>query len=793
MAKPQQESTKDMMPCGHKIDGRNLVVSIDGTSNQFGEKNTNVIELYNLILKDEKDNQLTWYNSGIGTYARPSWKSISYYKQVIYHNVDLAIAWDFEKTVLGAYRWLSDNYREGDCIFLFGFSRGAFQVRVLSAMIHKARTVGLIYKGNELQIPFAYELYADPKSDIKSVTEVGDFGEVKTSTAERFKKAFSRKDVKVHFVGAWDTISSIGFARGQKLLPHTIDGMKHVCYFRHALALDERRVKFLPEYAYGGSNTAIDSNERMNAKSSGEVKFPATEDDGSAINPRKAGSTKDRPQVKEVWFAGTHSDIGGGNAAMNLSRPPLRWMASSGQARKIHRGQKIHASLVLADPGKKYTPKARPPKDAPTLWEKLDTFSNWLEFDIYDSIEAIVDKFIIDEENGAVLEPLKEMVASGSGRQALYIKLVTTLKDAKIKSDIKYRLLLVSLGIMRPSIPSSPSQLHLKLAKSWEIRSHLETLTHSDDNHAAEIREFMTGFTDHFLTLHGHEGGVTSVAFSPDGQYIVSGAWDNTVRLWDAKTGEAGQIFRGHTDMVFSVAFSPDGNWVVSGSDDAKVRIWDVKTGKADGKILKGHTNGVISVGVSPDSNWVVSSSSDETVRLWNLENGEAKKMTFEGHTGFVIPVAFSPDGEHIISGSINGIIRRWNVESWKAEGEPFKGHTNMILSVAFSPDGKYVASGSADRTVRLWDIETGKEKGQPFTGHTDEVNSVAFSPNGKRLVSGSGDGTVRLWIVDTGEADGPPLEGHTYVVRSVAFSPDGKRVVSGSGDQTIRIWDVED
>jgi uncharacterized protein (DUF2235 family) len=97
------------------MNGRNLIVCIDGTANQFGEKvrilaaillchwlifrikNTNVIELYNLILKEVEDNQRTWYNSGIGTYARPSWKSLTYYRQVLYHKIDLAIAWYVER------------------------------------------------------------------------------------------------------------------------------------------------------------------------------------------------------------------------------------------------------------------------------------------------------------------------------------------------------------------------------------------------------------------------------------------------------------------------------------------------------------------------------------------------------------------------------------------------------------------------------------------------------------------------------------------------------------------------
>ena len=104
------------------------------------EKNTNVIEMYNLILKEVEHNQRTWYNSGIGTYAQPSWKSLKFYLKVLSHKIDLAIAWcvesslsiiscsqftsypsrNFERTILAAYQWLSDNYEPGDCIFLFG-------------------------------------------------------------------------------------------------------------------------------------------------------------------------------------------------------------------------------------------------------------------------------------------------------------------------------------------------------------------------------------------------------------------------------------------------------------------------------------------------------------------------------------------------------------------------------------------------------------------------------------------------------------------------------------------------
>ncbi|PVF95702.1 hypothetical protein CPB86DRAFT_710764 [Serendipita vermifera] len=281
--------------CECSPNGRNLVVCIDGTSNQFGAKNTNVIEIYSQLIKSGE--QLTYYNSGIGTYAKPSW-SWNYVKQAIDNAIDLAIAWNFERTVMAAYRWLSDNYQEGDRIYLFGFSRGAYQVRALAGMIQK---VGLIYRGNEEQIPFAYELYYFRLAPQPVQPEPIDL-------AQRFKSTFSRENVSVHFVGVWDTVSSVGIVRGKNLpLTDTVD---HVCFFRHALALDERRVKFLPEYA-------IYEQDRRPAISKGLNQDPSTR--------------PPPPHIKEVWFPGTHSDIGGGNQLnvnLDLGRTPGIWMMS---------------------------------------------------------------------------------------------------------------------------------------------------------------------------------------------------------------------------------------------------------------------------------------------------------------------------------------------------------------------------------------------------------------------------------------------------------------------------------
>ncbi|KJA17515.1 hypothetical protein HYPSUDRAFT_124978, partial [Hypholoma sublateritium FD-334 SS-4] len=848
--------------------GRNLVLSIDGTSNQFGDKNTNVIELYNLILKADEDRQQTWYNSGIGTYARPSWKSPKYYKKVIYHKVDLAIAWDFERTVLAAYRWLSDNYETGDCIFLFGFSRGAFQVRVLSAMIDK---VGLIHKGNEMQIPFAYELYEDPESDKAIATQVGS--KEKLSSADRFKKAFSRKDVKVHFVGAWDTVSSIGLARGTTMLPRTVDGMRHVCFFRHALALDERRVKFLPEYAYGGS-TKLPVNPApkrawswklrkfWNSGTQPDISSEAAETEPVDQHIRsKTESTnleKRRPHTLEVWFAGTHSDIGGGNVeniGMDRSRPPLRWMVLEARAvglrtaqferelskkeqieikesltpvwwllelfplkrltytrrqqgvkitrrphfgspRKIHEGQKIHSSLLLAEElfnSEPYTPKARPVGDDPSFWQtaRENGLGQWLELDLYEYIDNLVKSFVNSHDIGAIF------VANGQQAvcESLYSGVIGALQDSNYNLKKKWDLLNLTVDILETS------PFKLKESYSTKIYSLILPLLAGDNTSATHRQTITTSLArctnSCIYILKGHTSNVTSVALSTDGRQIASGSSDKTVRIWDLETGkQVGEPFRGHTDYVYlqySVAFSPDGRRVVSGSGDETLRIWDLETGKQIGEPWKGHTSLVMSVAFSPDGKCVVSGSWDNTVRIWNSETGTQVGEPLQGHTFWVMSVAFSPDGKRIASGSMDDTVQVWDSETGTQVGEPLQGHTRLVFSAAFSPDGKHIASGSRDVTVRIWDSETGKQVGEPFRGHTDWVWSVGFSPDGKHIVSGSNDKTtVRLWDLETGRQVGEPFKGHTDLVWSVAFSPDGKRVVSGSCDHTIRIWDAE-
>jgi WD40 repeat protein/serine/threonine protein kinase len=383
------------------------------------------------------------------------------------------------------------------------------------------------------------------------------------------------------------------------------------------------------------------------------------------------------------------------------------------------------------------------------------------------------------------------------------------------------------------------------------------------------------------------------VTFSPDGKLLASGSWDGTLKVWDVRTDEPVKVWEGrHNGRVNSLAFSPNGESVVSGGTNefklwdaatgrliwshdirvhgkslefhpdgrhvalriqGKVAVWDVKTDRervtfaeskqgnnlafsADGSllawteggvdeldkgevrvwdwqagrqrlILRGHTGPIGSLAFSPDGRRLATGGADQTIKLWDLATGQ-EALSLREHQGAISSLAFSRDGDRLVSAGGDQIVRVWDArppdEETGQELLTLRGHTGNVKSVAFHPLGGLLASGSSDGTVKFWHTQTWKEH---FTLRVDTapsqdsaaVHAVAFSPDGKWLATGDKGKRVKVWNIDpkqtgNGKRLVQVLEGHTGAVLSIAFSPDGTRLASGSipgNKEYVRVWDL--
>ncbi len=292
--------------------------------------------------------------------------------------------------------------------------------------------------------------------------------------------------------------------------------------------------------------------------------------------------------------------------------------------------------------------------------------------------------------------------------------------------------------------------------------------------------------TEKFLanTLTGQSTLIRSVAFSPDGQTLISGSEDSTLKVWDLKTGSQVQTLTDHSGWISSVAIAPDGQTLASGSKDSTINLWNLRTG-ALLRTLRGHLWPVLAIAISPDGQTLVSGSEDNTIKLWNLKTGQLLK-TLAGYTAPFSAVEISSDGWLLAAGSADNTIRIWELHTGRLL-HVLRGHSGSVNSVAISSNSALLASSSADKTVKIWNLYAGQLL-HTLEGHADEVHTVAFSPDGQILVSGSEDRKIIFWNPQTGKRL-QTFDGHSGPVHSVTFSPDGQTIASGSWDKTIKLW----
>lgn len=289
-------------------------------------------------------------------------------------------------------------------------------------------------------------------------------------------------------------------------------------------------------------------------------------------------------------------------------------------------------------------------------------------------------------------------------------------------------------------------------------------------------------------TISGHTWGVTSVAISPNGQFLVSGSFDKTVKIWALPSGELLHNLNEHSQGVGSVTVSPDGKSLASGNGIGQIRLWQLSTGKQL-RALDGHSSWVLALAYSPNGRTLASGSEDGTIKLWDVETGELR-YALSGHSDRVWSVTFNPRSPLLASSSYDGTIKLWNINTGKLL-HTLRSNSRRVFSVAISPNGKILASGSSNGTIQLWQLSTGQVL-RTLHRHYAAVQSMVFSPDGLTLATSGGslDPTIKLWDTDTGELLGV-LDGHSDTVHSLSISSDGKVLASGSEDNTIKIWQV--
>ncbi|ETO07018.1 hypothetical protein RFI_30374 [Reticulomyxa filosa] len=288
-------------------------------------------------------------------------------------------------------------------------------------------------------------------------------------------------------------------------------------------------------------------------------------------------------------------------------------------------------------------------------------------------------------------------------------------------------------------------------------------------------------------TFNGHTNIVPSIDYSTfdDCQFICSGSYDKTVRVWDINKNKQIQSFNRHLLDVCCVKFSQyhyhnhHCNVVCSSSSDKTIRFWDFKYNQQL-QVFNGHTNWVYGIEFSPfnGSRYLCSGSGDKTIRLWDVETYKSLHV-FNGHTKSIRCIDISPlqsnnnnnknndigmiggNGYTICSGSSDHTIRIWDIETTK-QLIVFKGHKYDVNSVKYGSNElvNIILSGSDDESVHLWDIRSNKQI-QMFKGHTNNVHAVEYSPfaikigdevvsgNSNVICSGSLDNTIRFWIFD--------------------------------------------
>jgi len=304
--------------------------------------------------------------------------------------------------------------------------------------------------------------------------------------------------------------------------------------------------------------------------------------------------------------------------------------------------------------------------------------------------------------------------------------------------------------------------------------------------------------------MRGHAGWVTSIATTPENpSMIVTGSRDHSLMVWnvtqeEGNFGEARRSLRGHSHFVQDVVISSDGQFALSGSWDNSLRLWDIQAGTTARRFV-GHKKDVLSVAFSADNRQIVSASRDGTIKLWNTL-GECKYTIEENcHSLWPSCVKFSPSSQKsmVVSCGWDKLVKVWDLSTCKLLYD-LAGHDGYLNAVTVAPDGSLCASGGRDQTARLWDLNDHKQLYHLDAGST--INALCFSPIRYWLCAAT-ENAIKIWDLETKseyaklETTAPGFFGNEKRCQtqpiSLAWSADGTTLYAGYTDHSVRAWVV--
>jgi WD40 repeat protein/tRNA A-37 threonylcarbamoyl transferase component Bud32 len=281
---------------------------------------------------------------------------------------------------------------------------------------------------------------------------------------------------------------------------------------------------------------------------------------------------------------------------------------------------------------------------------------------------------------------------------------------------------------------------------------------------------------------------LTTVAWSPNGEFLAAGSQDGIITIWNMSMGQSVR-YRGHA-RVTSLSWSPNDHLLASSGTEGTVQVWDISSPR---KIhtYRGHSGSVDVVRWSHKGEFLVSGSKDKTVIIWNVSS-EKKVHTYQYHKAEIAALSWSPNDQLIASGGHDGSVQIWT-SSNGIEVYTNYYNSDSVFDVAWSPDGKYIASLSSSMPVQVWGYNDGINYGKYDTKSSRSyshsyLQSLAWSPDGKYIAAGGYPHAVYVWKVGEDECVTKYEEGNGDVL-SISWSPDGKRIASVNREGLLREW----